>query len=343
MAFLNACRLLLVVGSFFCSHLALADSFIFRMNLMPVVQGKTCDDFAFEEGQRFQGSLHDDLGRDDVQVTDARCDDSVPTFGERSWSVVITYEAASKLNVISTQDSYAPTGTGYATRALCEGALASEREMFERLTGLGSFFSYCRVPQTSRGGLWSLSIGGFGEAEVKPFSTTAVLSGPVFSYSERDLMGTIRDQMASLGYTVSQIQLQKLPYQQNLSIRAYGRSRLDIEESLMAKYDTKESCDADLQLARQALVNAQVTHLATYCHGIHVGGQVELASLTDRLNGISFAKPEARYQTFAECQAAKAAVEAHYSTNLGRDIKGTFCSAVPVNRGYQVIMIEMRP
>ncbi len=179
----------LIVAAVIFSTNAFASSNLFRLGGVPPIVGTTCDDFAYNEGQRLTKFVGSSI--DNFVVTDSRCvplesGDNIP-----QWNVEITYEGAIRLALVSTQDTTSFQRPGYKTLEACERDLAAEVALFSKHTKLPVFASYCKVP-LFRSQKYEINVMGFGSPDSRPYTAHTGLFGQILNHSETSFVEMIK-------------------------------------------------------------------------------------------------------------------------------------------------------
>lgn len=324
-----------------CAGTAFSASFSVLIRQLPPIAGIQCDDFAYAEGQR----LREYIGPT-ISVTDARCHKE-PTPGQiPAWNVIITYEAAAKIESVSTYDENAIEQPGFATRAGCEQALKEESARFTRLTKLPIFSAYCNVPSYPEDP-WVLTVLAFGKTEVQSYTASVTLFGDIVGHSGASFVSMLKQGFAKVGAELGQANITgKLAYS-TLALNYYGKQRIRLSNHRIATFATKETCLSEVASATTALADAGVTSFGVSCHAVYTN-EIELSTIRDRGTKLTLSESETLFDTNELCQQQKAAIVAHYRNNLHRDIKAGYCSApryadrAKDKNKYHVVMIEKR-
>jgi hypothetical protein len=314
------------------------DSMRTSLRHVPAKPNVNCDDFAYAEGKR----LAQVSG---VSAVDVRCfsDD----FGNELpyWNLNISYEADAAIQPVSTFDYGSTSHPGFATQALCEGALKNESSTFARLSGLTAFATYCRVP-TNRSESWHPVVLGFGPATAKPFTHGIAIFGELVGYTASSFDAMVRDGFTKLGAQVGLTSFERDVVYNKFAINYFAKERLDFEVDHIAAFSSKEACAQNLTAAKDALAASGVMNIATFCRA-YLAGKIELLTVRDSRSRLTLSETDPVYDSVQACEGQKAAVVDHYRSALHRDIKAAFCS-IPVdlsgrpNTKVKVVMIEKR-
>ena len=318
---------------------ASAATYVLSMSALPITEVGSCDEFAFQEGQRLAALA---TAENPIRVTDARCNRNDHPHFEKAWYVSITYEAEARLNEISTLDPLSIKNPGYDKRADCEAVLEQEKTLFETKTGLKAFSAYCRVPDSSSTP-WIVSINGFGNPTVRPFSSSVQLFGEILEHNSSSLTDLARQRLARSSAELVQLTIRGGGTNRILSLRYYGIKRIALEETVLATYQSAEVCAKDISTAVAAQDEANATNVGTYCQAVFMGPNFEMVSLTNQRENLALSSTGRPYTSFSDCQIAVDGTLIYYRTHLGRDVKAMLCSYSKDARSFEMNIIEKSP
>ncbi|MCX6125579.1 MAG: hypothetical protein NTV34_12670 [Proteobacteria bacterium] len=313
--------------------------FVYRMSGVPINAAGTCDELAFQVGQRLAALTTEGAP---IRVTDARCNQNdFPDF-KKAWSISITYEALARLNDVSTLDPLSIKNPGYDTRTDCESVLDQEKTLFETKTGLKSFAAYCRVPYNNSTP-WIISVNGFGHPAVRPFSSSVQLFGEILDHSSSSFTDLVRQQLTKANAELVQMTIRGGGMNRILSLRYYGVKRIVLEETVLATYQTAAVCAQDLSTAVAALDEANAINIGTYCQQVFMGPNFEMVSLTNQKENLGLSSTGTPYASFSDCQIAIDGALDFYRTHLGRNVKAMLCSYSKNAGSFEMKVIEQAP
>jgi hypothetical protein len=297
---------------------AMAGSFRHTLRNFPIAEGASCEESAFQIGQSFAA-----FGS--VSEVSSRCIDNWEGRGKKD--IEIRYTAEVVLNVISTSDSVTALSTGgtYKSRETCEADMAAEIPVFEQLTGLRPFISYCE--SFGSFGDHRLHIKAIGEAAVRPYVTTLSTMGTILGHTRETFTAMIRARLKHLNAELAQLGPSTSPINSEMNIRYYGSDRLNYDEVVIAKFETAEACQAQVVSLFDILTAHDDKHLAVYCQNTGIVG-IELVAQASRSSELSLVVAEGEYKTAEECAAQVDAVVTKYRERYNHKVLMGACSKV---------------
>lgn len=194
-----------------------------------------------------------------VQVKSAICSSEF----RDAYAIVVTYEAASRLNVVTTSLSSPNTfGNGiYRSIAECRADLPRQIDQFKKSTGLNPIVHYCSDTGWSDNYPIRLRIEGFGTPDVRPFNFSKHIFGvPV--YASR-AVASINARAAEAGMTMIGSAVAGVFGDSRIDIIYYASQRYEMFDKLIAEFNKPEQCEVQAQ-ALEATTPASKL-LGAYC------------------------------------------------------------------------------
>lgn len=312
--------------------------FHYKMYGVAPIAGISCDEFAWQTGQRL--AEYTTRGPGAVQVIDTGCFSDIVDRNSNSWNVDVAYESETPLNRITTSDFTvavhgAPT---YKTAEECQAALEGEIPFFEQKTGLQIFTSWCRVPSYTRG--WELVIEAFGDPEIRPYLAGASIFGRIMGHDMASFSAVITERFAAQGAEVVQMDLRSNFAYFDLQVRYYGRESIRMYESAAVKTRTIEECTAQLQRFDDNLIANGIVNYGTFCTKGSLGDSFELMSLTHTRESIRLSHPDESFADFVACDAQRDTIAERYRSRYGRNVIDAVCGYNRDVRAYKVVVVD---
>lgn len=322
---------------------AQAENFVLRLEGRTPVAGMLCDDFAFAEGQRLKEFVGDSMNG--FQVLDSRCrlDDSYGSSTATRWNIDISYSASEQLPMIATDSGYDIYPVGYLKKSDCESVRSVEVERFKRLTQLSVFAAVCKVPMFVPG-LFTLSIVGFGDPAVKPFTSSFNVYSAILGHTRGTFRNMVATRMAADQFEVAELTYASHMAYDVFSLSYYGTEPTSMTDTTIGIFDKPDRCLLEVAGIERALTEAEVTQYAVFCGkpALPGTGSHELTAIVKGSRSVSLITPETDYPTYDACNLQKAALTDHYRQQLNRDIRGAFCTVKKNAHLFNIVMIEKR-
>jgi hypothetical protein len=318
---------------------ARAGEFLISLEGRTPIEGMICDDFAYSEGQRLKTFLGTSVAG--FELVDSRCYQDEGSNNTPRWNIHISYRAEQPLALVDTDAKYRLNRAGYDEQKACEDVLADQNLIFKRTTGLPIFASTCKIP-ASRGSRVALSIIGFGNPAVRPYSASFNIFGLISDLNAGSFTAMVRNRLAANNMELAQFgMINRLGYYTYV-FRYYGKSELNLADQKIATFANSEQCLSQTNLVHSALSTIGVPDFAVICvkSPFQDSSSVELTAIIDQSTSFTTVNPETQYPTYAACELEKASVIRHYHDQLGRNIVTGFCSQTANGQAFSVVMIE---
>lgn len=242
--------------------------------------------------------------------------------------IVITYESDRALPLVSTYSpSYFPSLAAYRSLEDCEAALSSEKDHFEKATGIAPFLAYCYFEplHTTVGPTFSLRIDGFGAPKQYFFNTGSMMEPGLIIGDKPVLENRIKDGLiANKVDVVTVILLDSISYH-DLIVRYYGKYKLYFDVEPFSRYSKDDICLAQLKEAEAVLTQAPNPPLALFCSSGAAPWYATLQIVTLKpLGWNQFIAPD-RFSSVEDCMSNRDRVIQYFKEKQKKSIAGGFC------------------
>jgi hypothetical protein len=323
------------------SAVSYAGDYSLRLDGRAPIAGMLCDDLAYSEGQRFKEFIGDSFNGFEFVEAHCRTSDPVGVGTNLRWNIQISYRAVSELPTVATDMRFDYYPVGYKLKSDCEKVLPVEAARFTRLTGLPVFASICKTPRSSSQ-VYTVSVMGFGNTTVRPFTGSFEVYAGLFGHTEGTFKNMFVSRMAADHLEVGEFTRSKQATYYVYSFTYYGKEQIRLTNDTVGLFDKPEHCMTEVSNVERAMTESAVKQYAVVCTKPALPGTVrfELVVVANGARTSTIISPETTYDTFEACQLEKANVINHYKTQLHRDIRGGICSLKMNSRSYVVVMFE---
>ncbi|MFA5141317.1 MAG: hypothetical protein WC728_19025 [Elusimicrobiota bacterium] len=282
------------------------------------------------------------IGEDMARVTGVKVLGSVcEGEDETGYKIVVSYEAAEPLNLVSTA-KHRLMGSGfgaYKDPAECKAALPGEIEAFKQATGLDPVAAYCFQDPLARDDAWSIRIDSFGRAKLDPDVQYVLVFTYPQGWTRERFTGKIKSQLEKQGVNVRTVAWRPDSGYATVEVGYYAAERMELKIEEAAKVDSKAQCEAAKAEVDKLLAGRTPEPLIHYCGNTMVGGW-ELAWLFKGAPSLKTVKASEEFKTYDACMAGRRKVMDYYRESMGHSVAGSVCSHEVLDYSWKVILLE---
>ena len=228
----------------------------------------------------------------------------------------------------------------YLSKESCNAALPKQVSDFEANTGLKSLVAFCfkDYRQWNEDTSWTLRIDSFGTAKLQPFAIPEHRFGNLSAADLSAQQLALTAHLSALNAVSPNVAIWSNGSSTFIMMLYYAKAKLPLTTYELGLAKTEADCRA-LQPRIQDIVAKATGTIGVYmCLKTQFGHGVEIFVLASTMGPLANMLSELPYNTIAECDKERPAIEQKWHDVLNRNVVGSLCTMENLTGDYKVQM-----